>query len=492
MAFGFRKVIAALCLAFGLSANAQSQAHTDSVRFYGSAPDYAGMNLVFEKTANFISRETMEVVRIQVDVKGNFDATFALIATAKCWTDLGKYRANIYIEPGNSYKLELPPYTPKPLAERFNPYFIPEEIEMGIESGDASNLNMQIRDFDEAFDNEYSQQVMALYAKSDVAKAQMLIARLDSLYPSQSDSYFDNHKRARFARVYHTLYRRQKRLSINYFNTQVTPNFGQPAYTEAFNEIFKDFFLYYFSTPSGKLLKDSYTQKQRFDTLSMALGQDSLFRNPELREIVLLKTLYDGYYSDRYDKTQVEKLVISATEYGVTPAIKQTAEGILARFNKLKKGTPAPDFEAYSSSGKPYSLHSYRGKFVYLNFMHTQNYACRKDMTALSAIARDNRKDLEVVTIMVDEDPDKAFAFVKQNNIKYNTLHFGNNGKVLLDYQIKSMPTYYLIDPEGNISLAPAPAPDESFVKILAETIRSFKYTKARKSPDSQRSIYDL
>ncbi|MFT3740465.1 MAG: TlpA disulfide reductase family protein [Breznakibacter sp.] len=492
MALRIKRAITSVWLFIGLCIASQGQMPTDSVRFFGKAPDYAGMNLVFEKTANFITRETQETVRILVDSLGNFDARFALDATSKCWTDLGQYRASIYVEPGGAYKLVLPPYTPKPLADKFNPYFIPEEIEIGIEQGDDQMLNKRLRDFDENFDALYAENVMALYGKGDVAKAQNMVFQLDSIFPSLPGTYFDNHKHARYARIYNIVYRRQKRTAIGYFTDKVGVDFGQPAVVDAFNEIFKDFFLYYFSTPNGKPLKEAYTQNKPFDTLLMVMADDTLFLDPSLREAILLKSLYDGYYSDRYDKPQVEQMVQLAGKSGSTTFIKLLATGITNRFNKLKKGTPAPDFEAYSSSGKSYSLGSFKGKFVYLGFVHTQNYACRKDMISLSAIARENRKDLEVVTIFMDEDPDRAFAFAKQNSLKYNTLHFGHNGKILLDYNIRSMPTYYLIDPEGNISLSPAPAPDESFGKIFMETVRSFKYSKARKSTDTQRSIYDL
>jgi len=110
----------------------------------------------------------------------------------------------------------------------------------------------------------------------------------------------------------------------------------------------------------------------------------------------------------------------------------------------------------------------------------------------MTSLARDFKKELEVVTITTDEDPDVAFAFEKKNALKFNFLHFGNNGKVLRDYNVKAMPLYFLIDPDGNIANNPALPPSEEFIKSLQETIRNFKFKKARKSPDTQKSIYDL
>lgn len=464
----------------------------DSVRIFGSAPEYAGMSLVFERTSNFICRDKEEVVRIAVDAKGNFDQCFSASKTLFCATELGAYDASMYVEPGKAYNIELPPLTPRPLSEKFNPYFTPEQVELGIINEENALINKSIRDFDEAFDSLYNTNAILVFAMRDVAKAKLLISKIDSVYPSSGSLYFDSHKKARYAQLYHLAYKRQKRTAIAYFTNNLPIDFDMPAYTEAFNEMFKDFFLYYFSTPAGRGLRDAFTQKKGFVTLSAALAADTLFSNPEFRETVLLKSLYDAYYSERYDQSQIENLVKEAIGGGATTSVKFFASSMLIRFNKLKSGTLAPDFTAFSASGKVYTLGSYKGKFLYLNFAHTQNYACKKDLLTLAALAHEYKKDLQVVTIFTDDDPNVAFTYGKQNELKYDLLHIRGNGKILLDYNVKAMPAYFLVDPEGNIAINAAPSPGDGFSKIFEETVNSFKHSKARKSPDYHKTIYDF
>ena len=143
-------------------------------------------------------------------------------------------------------------------------------------------------------------------------------------------------------------------------------------------------------------------------------------------------------------------------------------------------------------SGKSRELKDFHGKFIYLNFANTENYACKKDFQILSQFAEMFKKDMVIVTILTDEDPDKAYEFVKKHKYKWNFLHFSHNAKVLLDYDIKAFPTYYLIDPEGNLIFAPAPGPEENFVPMFSETYNEWRYKKMRKEKPKARTIYDL
>lgn len=486
----FWVVFFALLVPFG--AVAEGTVSADSVRFFGKAPSYAGMTVVFERTSNFITRETQEVVRLPIDKSGRFDQVFSLTETTYCFAELGIYSGYIYCEPGCSYELELPVFTARPLSEKFNPYFKLELVEIGLRNPIPSAINVLIRDFDEAFDALYDLNAVSIFVKADVPKAKLLVDQLDSIFPKTSLDYFENHREAQYGKLFNLAYKRQRRTTIAYAGNLFPVNPNEPAYSSLFNEVFKDFFQYYFSTPHGKRLRDGFRQASSFDSLSMVMAEDTLFTNTTFRETLLLKALYDAYYSERYDKNQLEKLFFSAQNECKTAIAKSFGQSVYKHVTKLKNGTVAPDFIAYSSSGRDFSLSSFKGKFVYVCFANTQNHACKKDLIAMTALARDFKKDLEVVAVVTDENRDDAFAFEKQNGLKYNFLHYNFNGKVLLDYNVKAMPTYYLVDPEGNIYNNSMLPPNEEFVKYFQETVRNFKYKKARKSPDSQRSIYDL
>lgn len=467
-------------------------AKNDSVVIWGKSNEYAGYTLVLEQITNFTSREKAEIVRVPINADGTFRAAFTTSTTIRCFTDLGRYRSFIYVEPGAKYQVTLPPFSVKKDADRFNPYFIPEEMEMGILSGDESQLNQQIRDFDEQFLQQYNQNAMSLFSQSNKKLAEKIKATLETQFPSTENQYFTTHKNFRYARLFALCMSRQKRPLINQFFSNAEVSYSSPAYCDAFNDVFKDFFLYYFSSPAGKELRTAFTMQRSFDTLSIAMKSDTLFLTTRFRETVLLKSLYDSYYTDRYDKKQIIKLVAQASKRCEDSQSQLYANQLLKKLNKLRVGTVAPEINGYNAGGKEISSKNIKSKFVYVNFIHTKNYACKKDLQAVASIASDFKKDLEVVSVITDEEPTDAFAYIKQMGYKWTFIHFNGNGKLLLDYDIKAMPCYYLIDPDGNLIASPAPGPEENFKSRFSEIIRDFNAQKARKDPEQLKTIYDF
>jgi peroxiredoxin len=181
-----------------------------------------------------------------------------------------------------------------------------------------------------------------------------------------------------------------------------------------------------------------------------------------------------------------------ASQQCSTPKNRQIAYEILKKITKLKVGQDAPGFTLYTLSGKTKRLEDFKGKFVYLNFANTKNYACKKDFQVLEQVRQLFKRDMVIVTVLTDEDPDMAQEYIKNNKLKWTFLHFNQNAKVLFDYDVKAYPTYYLINPEGKLVLSPSPAPEENFMSVFSEMYNAYRYKKLRKERPRSRTIYDL
>lgn len=483
-------LLSVLCISISDVSNVAAQ--NDSVRIYGSSADYKNMSLVLETIKNYVTSEKSEVGRFKVNKDGSFDASFYISFAQKCFLDLGKIRAFVYLEPGKIYHVVLPPYVPKGEADRFNPYFEPEEVVLGIRNVERGSLNQVIRDFDEQFQYEFSANAFALFNRGNVGKADEIKNLLDSIYPSTEGSYLETHKTYRYARLYMLAMRRQKRTIINNFYSHRPIEFNMPSYWETYSELFKDFFGYYFSSSNGRLLKTAMGNRETFDALSLVMADDTLFSQSDFRESLLLKSLYDSYFTGRYSQETVINLIEQATSVGGSPQICLFASQMLFRINRLRVGTDAPDFTVQTMDGKELKLSDLRGKFVYINFIHTQNYACKKDLHVIKMFAKEFKRELKILTVILDNDADKGYSYMRQNKYAWDITHFGGDGKVLMDYDIKALPVYYLVDPDGKLVLSPAPAPEENFVDYFSDAYKKYKRNNARVNPEKPKSIYDL
>ena len=117
-----------------------------------------------------------------------------------------------------------------------------------------------------------------------------------------------------------------------------------------------------------------------------------------------------------------------------------------------EKTVPAPDFTLKSLSGEEVSLSQHKGKYVLVNFWATWCGPCKMEMPSLETLyQRFKSKNFSLLAI----SNDMFGAKIVEPFIKAHSLSF----PILLDQQLQasnkfgvaSLPTTFMIDPEGNI-----------------------------------------
>jgi hypothetical protein len=69
---------------------------------------------------------------------------------------------------------------------------------------------------------------------------------------------------------------------------------------------------------------------------------------------------------------------------------------------------------------------------------------------------------LKIVVIVTDGNLKKAMALYDGNHQHITWLNLDDNILVLESYEVKTFPSYVLINPDATIAMAPAPPPNES------------------------------
>ena len=121
----------------------------------------------------------------------------------------------------------------------------------------------------------------------------------------------------------------------------------------------------------------------------------------------------------------------------------------------LDEGDIAPPFQLpeLGSSSVEHGLLQYRGKVVYLDFWAAWCGPCRisiPEMAELhSALGSEN---FVVLAINLDIDPNEANQFLARFPVNYTVLS-DPEGRVAELYQLRGMPTSFLIDKSGRVAL---------------------------------------
>ncbi len=161
----------------------------------------------------------------------------------------------------------------------------------------------------------------------------------------------------------------------------------------------------------------------------------------------LSKNNIDGKYSQLILK-EAEKILASEN---YPENFKEYIQKLMSKI-KLSDTEFAPDFEFVDFDGKSYKLSDFRGKWIFLDFWATWCGPCINEIPHLKeAYQYLDKNNFVILSISRDKKMETAKEFVKENNMDWiHTIDIEGYVKdVGIQYGVGSIPTAFLIDPEG-------------------------------------------
>lgn len=131
----------------------------------------------------------------------------------------------------------------------------------------------------------------------------------------------------------------------------------------------------------------------------------------------------------------------------------------------VAENSKALDFTLSDLQGKKYSLSSFKGNVILLNFWATWCPPCRYEIPILDKIQKEYKdKKFKIIAVSLDADTKALESFLKNNKVSFLVLS-DKNGTVGYAYSVLAIPTSFLIDKDFIIR--------KIYIGILSE--REFK-----------------
>ncbi|MFO7979100.1 MAG: TlpA disulfide reductase family protein [Bacteroidales bacterium] len=253
---------------------------------------------------------------------------------------------------------------------------------------------------------------------------------------------------------------------------------------------------YYSFLEAEDLFSDEYTSSRAYISFMnnyMAYQRQNMEpQNEELSyyeaQYQLTKELFSGKSRDLM-LSQVMMSLLNFADFQVaqelyanyqsvvnTPEYKQVVEEEYQTVLALAPGQPAPDFTLTNIDGEPVSLSDFEGKVVYLDFWASWCGPCMREMPHAKELKERlaGEEDLVYLYISVDTDEEAWRKTVAQHEITgvhVNVPGFGH--EVPAGYNLKGVPTFYLIGRDGMIIDNRPPRPSsEKIDQVLLDALQ--------------------
>lgn len=464
----FIQILSLLCLPFLASAQATT--------IFGTNKTYANQKIDVYTCTDYIAGINTLVGSTVADGEGNFSINMDLSTTCRITLDLGRIRGVMYVDTAKSYNIALPDYDPKNKGDLLNPYFEPYEIVIGVKSPEPTDINKYIDVFDYAYEDCVERNYLLLFKKTHQTAVDSVIDNLEKSFDTIPSVFFKTYRDYKYAWLKYVSYMRDWRyVSREYFDNREVA-YDNPAYMDLFNQMFANFLKFYMNTREGERIfsdivyaKSPYMAKQ---TLANCLA----VTNDTLQELVLLKSIHDALYDHDFSSSSLRIALDSIRLTTNVERHRKIAQDIDRKSQVMRVGTMAPSFSLADTAGTLRNIDNYRNKFVYVNFISIDNYACAQDLEQLRLLNEKTKEVMQVVSISIDEDFERVKKYFRQHGYDWELLDYKNDPSVIERYKVRVFPSYYLVDIDGTLCMSPALSPSEDFEKRFRQIFKNRNY----------------
>jgi thiol-disulfide isomerase/thioredoxin len=429
---------------------------SQNVTIKGIAPTHKGKEISVYLYDDLITQSQTMQYSDTVDARGNFELALNIKNTQIAIIKTENLSGTIYVQPNFIYGIVFP----KKDSTRFTTSGTEQNVNLII-NGDSTELNARIIDFNNCFDVFWEKNYKAFVSKQIHQKLDSFQLQTNKRYEKVKLTYFKTYVDYTLASFNENTGRHHSYLASRYLMGKPI-NYTNYEYMSFFNQYFKQYLQRQVSSKNGNYILDAINEQGEYKHLNELLKNDPILKNDTLRELVILKSLSDLYFAPHFKNDKIKQIIEQLLGSTTIPEHKKIAIDILRNITNMRVGQKAPDFLLPNIKHDAIGLNNFKARYVYLNFFNTSCSDCMQELKKEEQLYRKYGDKVMFISICTDDDTILFKNFVKQNpNYKWTFLYGGGNKKPIEAYNVKSMPVYYLISPDGYLLQSPASKPDE-------------------------------
>jgi hypothetical protein len=424
----------------------------------GVAPLSIGQEIQLRVNDDPITQKERVLASQIVDVDGSFELKVLPNGTQYAFLQVGLDCADFFIERDKDLELSFVPPKQDPKKPRGfyeRNFFLPK-----FTGGKLAKLNNQIVVFNDSIDQFLERLYPVLVQRRSpkiVAKELVKFDEKVLIYFARAEPFVQDYIAYSLAGVEQIFLTDRDKLFTKYLKGKK----GQPT-----NPAFIDFVIqFYQGKVFNTLMVNRFEDTQRilkgkevFAKLDRILAEDSEFEDTFLRRLMLINAVKELVAHKSVDGT---KLIAELRMFGGLSSnsyISQAAKNTADKFEKLTVGSMAPEIVYYGVEGERRQLSDLHEGYVFLELTDVSNSYCQRETNVIPSLKNDFA-NVRFLTICVGNSKEEMLSIQKKMEIDWEFGRVAIASSVIEDYDVKSLPLFFIIDPDGKVYKAPASDP---------------------------------
>lgn len=387
--------------------------------------------------------------------------------------------AEFYLEANSNYSLSINPY------QGVNMPVLSKDKVVGVRfAKDGSiGLNTLIEKYNKQIDDFIMQNAGLIVQKKAGDEVKQFKSKLYDQLKTEQNSFLVNYVTYALAQLELTTYYSRQNM-MNEFIVDKPVLHQNPEYVNFFRNFFGDYFRFFATTKLETKITAAINVHQNLDSLYRVLTINKYVNqlNKQQIEFLVINELYQQFQNSKYNQSGILNIYNQLLQKTEFIDHQNLITEILKANQKLKVATLAPNFKFINLNGKNDELKNYRGKYVFLDFWATWCKPCIEEMLVMQNLYEKYGNEIEFLSISIDKSKTRAEKFYQKNKFAWQFGHVEIN-EVKELYDVRIIPMYYLIGPEGELLQSPALRPTSGIEKQLFQISRQLQNKNIKDLP---------
>lgn len=447
-------------LAILLIAPLWTVAQTASIK--GMAPDYPGAQVLVYTPADHLSEKQVVTASTLADEEGNFSVNLDITEITSVMFYIDHVTGSMLVQPEANYEVFFPPLE----QEQVRSFSGTATVELVFTKLPRGDVNAKISDLNYAVDSFLIANVALIGSRGFPPKLSAFQEQMQLRFGKTREPYIADHLRYTLALTEFSsrAYTRLDLFKRHLADASLAPH---PVFFDFLRAYFQQYFKRFESNYGTDQVKPALEKSSPGAELLKLMEKDDLLQQDTLREMVAVHALMEAFHSG-LPKRGITKALEYLGQNGQTSYIRSAAENAIDVLTSTAVGYDAPELSYKNQFNETVSLKDFRGKYVYLEFMATWCTECARDQSLLPDLRQEYGDVVEIVTVVIDSPREEYQTHVSGNqHFEWDVLYDDSGYKSRNQYNVRAVPTYFLIDPEGKLVLSPAPSPTDGIVENL-------------------------